>query len=632
MGTQAGAARRHGRRAVRLGDLAAAPLRRPGEPVADHRLRAPRPHRRAGRAVQAEGRRRCSRSSRASTPPTPPTTASRAASSATGRCAGCEQNGVARARRDGDEGRPGARRHAAAGVPRRRRARACRAARACACALGGIDLLTLDVHAQRGRAPRRRAPPAPTPRRRRRRRGRRRGRRRRSRIGDRRRRRRRRRPTPTPADADAGAPDDRRCADLSHAADRAAASRSARTRALLAVRFVDPRALQPRVQGHAARGDPGQRALQRAPEQGAGDRAGQPGRRRRGRQAAAPPRRCRRRRSTEVGDAPRRRAAQVEQHAGAAAAAAGADAARARAAAAARPAARPGHAAKSARRKSGAASCWSCWPRSRSASTRRTRGPKKRYISPATREEVYAVYYDALRRRIEERGTRNFPEHQGRKLYGELTMNVTVDPTAAWSTPRSCAPRVDACSTGARIAIVRAAGAVRPLQRTRCARQADQIVVTSRFRFTRDEGAGDQPLERATTTSRPHHGPLRRARQPGRAQPLAVHPRALRRADRRAHATTAACCARSTASRRRCAAFAPTGRRRAAATSRCPSSSRPLALAARAQRARRAGAAPCNVLRFDADGWHGDNTDGVGLVRDIAAQRRRRARAARACC
>ena len=49
--------------------------------------------------------------------------------------------------------------------------------------------------------------------------------------------------------------------------------------------------------------------------------------------------------------------------------------------------------------------------------------PKKRYISPATREEVYALYYDQLRRKIEDRGTRNFPENQGKKLYGELTMN-----------------------------------------------------------------------------------------------------------------------------------------------------------------------------------------------------------------
>lgn len=41
-----------------------------------------------------------------------------------------------------------------------------------------------------------------------------------------------------------------------------------------------------------------------------------------------------------------------------------------------------------------------------------------------------------------------------------------------------------------------------------------------------------------------------------------------------------------------------------------------LGLAARAsERARLAGAA--NMLRFDADGWWADNTDGVGLVRDI---------------
>src|SRR5664279_1216342 len=53
--------------------------------------------------------------------------------------------------------------------------------------------------------------------------------------------------------------------------------------------------------------------------------------------------------------------------------------------------------------------------------------PKKRYISPSTREEVYAVYYDGLRRKIEDKGTHNFPEVAGRKLYGELTMIVTIN-------------------------------------------------------------------------------------------------------------------------------------------------------------------------------------------------------------
>ena len=42
--------------------------------------------------------------------------------------------------------------------------------------------------------------------------------------------------------------------------------------------------------------------------------------------------------------------------------------------------------------------------------------PKKRYISPATREEVYAVYYDELRHKIEEKGTVNFPEQAGKKV------------------------------------------------------------------------------------------------------------------------------------------------------------------------------------------------------------------------
>ncbi len=113
--------------------------------------------------------------------------------------------------------------------------------------------------------------------------------------------------------------------------------------------------------------------------------------------------------------------------------------------------------------------------------------PKKRYISPATREEAYALYYDALRRRIEERGTRNFPESQGRKLYGELTMNVTVDAAGrvveADIVRSSKSRQLDAQA----LAIVRAAAPFGPFT-AEMRRQADQIVVTSRFRFTRDDG------------------------------------------------------------------------------------------------------------------------------------------------
>jgi protein TonB len=113
--------------------------------------------------------------------------------------------------------------------------------------------------------------------------------------------------------------------------------------------------------------------------------------------------------------------------------------------------------------------------------------PKKRYISPATREEVYAIYYDALRRRIEERGTRDFPEHQGQKIYGELTMNVTVDAQGRVVEAEIVRPSKSRLLDRRALAIVRAAAPFGPFTAAMRS-QADQIVVTSRFRFTRDEG------------------------------------------------------------------------------------------------------------------------------------------------
>lgn len=111
--------------------------------------------------------------------------------------------------------------------------------------------------------------------------------------------------------------------------------------------------------------------------------------------------------------------------------------------------------------------------------------PKKRYISPATREEVYAVYYDNLRHRIEDQGTENFPTANGKKLYGDLTMIVTVNHDG-----RVLDTEVVSSSGSARLdrraaAIARSAG---PFGHFSAAmrKQADQILVVSRFRFTRD--------------------------------------------------------------------------------------------------------------------------------------------------
>ena len=112
--------------------------------------------------------------------------------------------------------------------------------------------------------------------------------------------------------------------------------------------------------------------------------------------------------------------------------------------------------------------------------------PKKRYISPATREEVYAGYYDSLRRRIEDKGTENFPEAAGRKLYGELTMILTVNHDGRVIDSEIVESSGITVLDRRAQAIARAAG---PFGRFSEAmrRRADQIVVVSRFKFTRDE-------------------------------------------------------------------------------------------------------------------------------------------------
>lgn len=112
--------------------------------------------------------------------------------------------------------------------------------------------------------------------------------------------------------------------------------------------------------------------------------------------------------------------------------------------------------------------------------------PKKRYISPSVREEVYAVYYDGLRRAIEDKGTENFPQAGGKKLYGELTMIVTVNYNGRVVDTEVVESSGSRALDRHAAAIARAAGPFghfSPAMR----RQAEQIVVVSRFKFTRDE-------------------------------------------------------------------------------------------------------------------------------------------------
>ena len=112
--------------------------------------------------------------------------------------------------------------------------------------------------------------------------------------------------------------------------------------------------------------------------------------------------------------------------------------------------------------------------------------PRKRYVSPSTSEAVYAIYYDVLKRRIEERGTRNFPEDKGKKLYGELVMLIWVDARGRVLETEIVQGSGQRALDQRAQAIVRAAGPFGPFTEA-MRKQADQIAVVSRFHFTRDE-------------------------------------------------------------------------------------------------------------------------------------------------
>lgn len=118
--------------------------------------------------------------------------------------------------------------------------------------------------------------------------------------------------------------------------------------------------------------------------------------------------------------------------------------------------------------------------------TQENERPKKRYISPATREEVYAVYYDQLRQKIEAKGTLNFPEAAGKKLYGQLTMSLTVNHDGRILATEIVQSSGDLTLDRRAQAIANNAG---PFGAFNAAmrRKADQIVLVSRFKFARDD-------------------------------------------------------------------------------------------------------------------------------------------------
>ena len=113
--------------------------------------------------------------------------------------------------------------------------------------------------------------------------------------------------------------------------------------------------------------------------------------------------------------------------------------------------------------------------------------PKKRYISPATMKSADALYYSQFRTQVERAGTSHFPMLNGQKLYGDMVMEVWLNRKGevvdAVITQASRSKQLD---KRARAIVVSAGpfGMVPPEVMV----GRDLLLISSRFKFTRDAG------------------------------------------------------------------------------------------------------------------------------------------------
>ncbi|MFC0131308.1 energy transducer TonB [Massilia eurypsychrophila] len=118
--------------------------------------------------------------------------------------------------------------------------------------------------------------------------------------------------------------------------------------------------------------------------------------------------------------------------------------------------------------------------------------PKKTFISPSTQEVGYAMYYKAMQKRVEEIGTLNFPQVNGRKMYGEMILEIPVfqDGTiyvkdgGVMVKKSSGNPALDKAA----LAIVRRSAPFGKFPPNMLSSDKDDVwIVITRFNFTREE-------------------------------------------------------------------------------------------------------------------------------------------------
>jgi protein TonB len=120
--------------------------------------------------------------------------------------------------------------------------------------------------------------------------------------------------------------------------------------------------------------------------------------------------------------------------------------------------------------------------------------PKRHQLTAAsTQEVVYAQYYDALRRKIEARGTLQFPQRDGQPLYGDLILVINVNQAGQLGYQRDgyLAEGVEVVKSSGDVALDRQAVAIvraaAPFGRftSEMAMRYDILEIVSTFRFSR---------------------------------------------------------------------------------------------------------------------------------------------------
>ncbi len=118
--------------------------------------------------------------------------------------------------------------------------------------------------------------------------------------------------------------------------------------------------------------------------------------------------------------------------------------------------------------------------------------PRKTFLSPSTQAVGHAIYYKALQKKIEEIGTINFPQFNGKKMYGEVIIYIPIfqDGTIY---EKAGGPKVEKTSgnaalDSAALKIVRKAAPFGSFPPNMRSKDKDDIwIVITRFKFTRDQ-------------------------------------------------------------------------------------------------------------------------------------------------